>query len=83
MNIKINHEEQRCRCGHLLGLLISEGFEIKCKRCKRLETITFGDILRFLKDIEPLSSDPSRQTGIPEDCLCHAPIPQSNCGIGA
>jgi phage FluMu protein Com len=37
---RIPHEESdlcdlRCGCGNLLARLVSEGIELKCRRCKR------------------------------------------------
>ena len=53
--------EQRCKCGQLLALLMSEGVEIKCKRCKRLETIPLEQLIQFIQGKGPLSPDPSRR----------------------
>ena len=46
--IKIDEEKMkdcdcmdlRCDCGSLVARLVSEGVEIKCRRCKRLVLIT-------------------------------------------
>ncbi|MBI2118835.1 MAG: hypothetical protein HYT97_04310 [Elusimicrobia bacterium] len=51
--------QKRCPCGQLLAMLINEGLEIKCKRCKRLETICFTDLIEFLKSKGLLSPDSS------------------------
>jgi hypothetical protein len=29
------HDECRCACGSLLGRIVPEGIELKCRRCKR------------------------------------------------
>lgn len=50
--------ETRCPCGQLLALLSAEGIEIKCRRCKRLETLTFDQLKKIFEGIEPESSDP-------------------------
>lgn len=53
--------EQRCGCGQLLALAVSNGVEIKCKRCKRFHVISWQELSIFLKDKGPLSPDPTGQ----------------------
>jgi hypothetical protein len=36
--------ERRCGCGSLLARLLPEGVELKCRRCKRVVTLTFGEL---------------------------------------
>lgn len=33
------HEDLRCACGSLLARRVSEGVELKCRRCKRTVVI--------------------------------------------
>lgn len=51
--------QKRCPCGQLLAMLIDDGIEIKCKRCKRLETISLDDLINFFKSRGLLSPDSS------------------------
>ncbi len=34
--------ESRCKCGHLLARLTSDGVELKCKRCKRIVVVPYA-----------------------------------------
>jgi hypothetical protein len=34
----------RCECGNLLAKIVARGIELKCRRCKRVVVIAFGDI---------------------------------------
>jgi phage FluMu protein Com len=36
--------QRRCQCGNLLARIVTSGIELKCRRCKRVEVIAFGDI---------------------------------------
>jgi hypothetical protein len=36
--------ECRCGCGSLLARLRSEGVELKCRRCKRVVTLSFASL---------------------------------------
>ncbi len=36
--------EARCECGQLIAKLQQDGIELKCKRCKRIVTISFASI---------------------------------------
>lgn len=61
--------ELRSHCGNLLGILNDMGIEIKCRRCKRIETVSLKDLFQFYKDKEPSSSDPS--SAINDEFMCH------------
>jgi phage FluMu protein Com len=37
-------QEARCECGQLIAKLQQDGIELKCKRCKRIVTISFASI---------------------------------------
>lgn len=39
----------RCRCGSMLAMLKDGGFEIKCRRCKRILLISFPPGTRFIE----------------------------------
>jgi hypothetical protein len=39
--------ESRCQCGNLLARLRREGVELKCRRCKRLVVIPWGESLAW------------------------------------
>ena len=34
--------ETRCECGQLIAKVLSQGLELKCKRCKRIVVIPFA-----------------------------------------
>lgn len=36
--------ECRCGCGSLLARLRPDGVELKCRRCKRVVTLTFAEL---------------------------------------
>ncbi len=66
-------QEERCACGQLLAVLLDEGVEIKCKRCKRLFTIQFEKILDLLKRTKASKSLDStwQKGGGSNPCQCH------------
>jgi hypothetical protein len=37
-------QELRCECGQLVARIVSEGLELKCKRCRRMLVIPFSHI---------------------------------------
>ena len=77
-SINSNPAEKRCDCGQLLAMVMEEGFEIKCRRCKRLTRISYEKMASFFsKDKEPLSSDPSRDRAGELD-LCGFHIKEGN-----
>ena len=39
-----SHAQCRCQCGNLLAKIVTSGIELKCRRCKRVEVIAFGDV---------------------------------------
>jgi len=39
--------ESRCQCGSLLARLCPEGVELKCRRCKRVVIIPWGESLAW------------------------------------
>jgi hypothetical protein len=39
-----NFAPHRCECGNLLAKIVARGIEVKCRRCKRVVVIAFGDI---------------------------------------
>lgn len=41
---KLMAAEARCGCGQLLAKLREANLEIKCKRCKRIVTISFNKL---------------------------------------
>jgi phage FluMu protein Com len=41
--------EYRCLCGSLLAKITSQGIELKCRKCKRLQIIPRSRIIRTLK----------------------------------
>jgi phage FluMu protein Com len=51
-------QEARCECGQLIAKLQSDGIELKCKRCKRIVTISFASIEGW--------TIPSPSTGSPD-----------------
>jgi phage FluMu protein Com len=40
----VAEREARCECGQLIAKLQQDGIELKCKRCKRIVTISFASI---------------------------------------
>lgn len=73
-------EEMRCECGFLLGKLLEDAIEIKCRRCKRLVYLPVEDLPeRFEEDKRRMAE---RRARMPE------PLPQpgekglycSSCG---
>jgi hypothetical protein len=41
--------EHRCLCRSLLAKITSQGIELKCRKCKRLQIIPRSRIIRTLK----------------------------------
>ena len=41
--------EHRCLCGSLLARITSQGIELKCRKCKRLQMIPNSRIIGILK----------------------------------
>lgn len=46
--------ETRCACGSLLARLTAEGVELKCRRCKRLVVVRWGE----QRALDPHARDP-------------------------
>lgn len=40
--------ETRCECGNMMGLITSRGIELKCRRCKRIHTVSFSWLSEWL-----------------------------------
>ena len=51
-----------------MALLCDEGLEIKCRRCKRIEKVSFKNLVEVVKDRGLLSPDPSER-GVGAACL--------------
>ncbi|WP_454064477.1 hypothetical protein [Candidatus Nitrospira salsa] len=54
--------EARCECGQLVAKLGSQGVELKCKRCKRLVSISFSDLADSEVTVQLCSAPPTLQT---------------------
>lgn len=37
-------QDVRCHCGQLIARMVETGFELKCKRCRRVFIIPFSNI---------------------------------------
>jgi len=51
--------EARCECGQLVAKLGSQGVELKCKRCKRLVSISFSDLAQSEVTVQLCSTPPT------------------------
>jgi phage FluMu protein Com len=45
LNQKSESHEHRCLCGSLLARITDQGIELKCRKCKRLQTIPNSRII--------------------------------------
>ena len=65
--------ECRCGCGSLLARLRPDGVELKCRRCKRVITLTFTEIFAGEVGAPVRSADARAGHSIPQRPAAHEP----------
>lgn len=45
-------DQCRCHCGSLLARMVSDGLELKCRRCKSLVLITHEELIEMYKQLD-------------------------------